>query len=194
MELLRVKRLGKVIQPYNQRAKLASWRPRPNLAKALSLFLYVVKYVTVVLLLYDSKASFKPYSIIINTLCVKTFIFPTRKIRKIRSHWPMYPYISVPFNASVCLVRCYSKITNPRTTSETNGLRVERAKGVSYKPAVMLLSLTLEIITEPDQLIFSAAPKQFIRGKNNKLSKWCWDNWTSSSKRMESSSTEIQKS
>lgn len=97
MELLRVKRLGKVIQPYNQRAKLASWRPRPNLAKALSLFLYVVKYVTVVPLLYDSKASFKPYSITINTLCVKTFIFPTRKIRKIRSHWPMYPYISVPF-------------------------------------------------------------------------------------------------
>lgn len=97
MELLRVKRLGKVIQPDNQRAKLAFWRPRSNLAKALSLLLYVVKYFTVVPLLYDSEASFKPYFISINTLCVRTFIFPTRKIRKICSYWPMYPYTSVPF-------------------------------------------------------------------------------------------------
>lgn len=97
MELLRVKRLGKVIQPVNQRAKLLFWCPRPNLAKALSLVLYVVKYFTVVPLLYDSKASFKPSSISINILCVRTFIFPTRKIRKICSYWPMCPYISVPF-------------------------------------------------------------------------------------------------
>lgn len=101
MELLRVKRLGKVIQLVNQRAKLIFWHPRPNLVKALSLLLYVVKYFTVVLLLYDSKASFKPSSISKNTLCVRTFIFPARKIREICSYWPMCPYISVPF-------KCYS--------------------------------------------------------------------------------------
>lgn len=162
MELLRVKRLGKVIQPVNQRAKLLFWHPRPNLAKALSLLLYVVKYFTVVPLLYDSKASFKPSSISTNTLCVRTFIFPTQMIRKICSYWPM-----CPSSASVCLVWCYSKITDPRTICETNGLRVERAKGgkTSYKPAVMLPSLTLGIITEHEQFIFSKAPKQFVRGK-----------------------------
>lgn len=125
----------------------------------------------------------------------KDFYFPHPKDKEnlqLLAHVPLYKCA----NASVCLVRCYSKITNPRTISETNGLRVERAKGgkISYKSTVMLLSLTLRIITEPDQLIFSEAPKQFIRGKNNKLNEWCWDNWTSSIYRMESPSTEIQKS